>query len=61
MWRELGLAVGLMVAIEGLLLFAVPRQWQAAMRSALSLDPRQLRWVGGGMIMVGLVVLRIIR
>lgn len=61
MWHQLGLAAGLMVAVEGLLLFAVPGPWQAAMRNASNLDPRRLRWIGGGMIMAGLMLLRIFR
>ncbi|MDW2981876.1 DUF2065 domain-containing protein [Rhodanobacter sp. KK11] len=56
--NQLAAAVCLMLVIEGLLLFAAPRGWQAAVREALKLPPRTLRLFGAGAMAVGLVLLQ---
>jgi hypothetical protein len=59
MSRELWLALCLMLVIEGLVLFAAPRGWQATMREAVKLSPRTLRMFGAAAIGVGLVALQL--
>ncbi|KRE89681.1 hypothetical protein ASG87_05030 [Frateuria sp. Soil773] len=58
--HDLSAALCLVLVIEGLVLFAMPRNWQGMMREALKLDPRTLRLFGAGAMVVGLVVLRLV-
>lgn len=58
--HELSAALCLVLVIEGLVLFAAPRRWQAMMREALRLEPRALRLFGAGAMVVGLIVLRLV-
>ena len=60
MWRELAGALCLVLVIEGLVLFAAPRGWQATMREAVSMNPRTLRLFGAVAIGVGLVALQLV-
>jgi uncharacterized protein YjeT (DUF2065 family) len=46
--------------IEGLILFAAPRGWQAMMREALKLDPRTLRVFGAVAMVAGLLALQLV-
>lgn len=59
MSRELLLALCLMLVIEGLVLFAAPRGWQATMREAVKLSPRTLRLFGAAAIGIGLATLQL--
>jgi len=56
--RQLTAALCLMLVVEGLLLFAAPRGWQAMVREALKLPPRTLRLFGAGAMAAGLVLLQ---
>ncbi|MEO7065724.1 MAG: DUF2065 family protein [Rhodanobacter sp.] len=58
MLHELALAFCLVLIIEGLVLFAMPRGWQAMVREALKLAPQRLRLFGAGAVLVGLLLLR---
>lgn len=60
MSSELAGALCLVLVIEGLVLFAMPRGWQATMREAVKLSPRALRLFGAAAIVVGLVALQLI-
>lgn len=59
MSHDFAAAVCLVLVIEGLVLFAAPRSWQAAMREAVKLRPRTLRLVGAAAIGIGLVTLQL--
>ncbi|AHX13895.1 hypothetical protein CH75_12330 [Dyella jiangningensis] len=59
MSRELLAALCLVLVIEGLVLFAAPRSWQATMREAVKLSPRTLRVFGAVAIGIGLVALQL--
>jgi uncharacterized protein YjeT (DUF2065 family) len=59
MSHELLAALCLMLVIEGLVLFAAPRGWQATMREAVKLSPRTLRLFGAAAIGLGLVTLQL--
>ncbi|WP_199098463.1 DUF2065 domain-containing protein [Dyella sp. ASV21] len=58
MSHDLWAALCLVLVIEGLVLFAVPRGWQAAMREAAKLSPRALRTGGAVAIGIGLLALQ---
>jgi uncharacterized protein len=50
-------AIGLMLIIEGLLPFIAPDRWKALFKAMLELPPQQIRMVGLGSIIMGLVLL----
>jgi len=60
MSRELAGALCLVLVIEGLVLFAAPRGWQATMREAADMSPRTLRLFGAAAIVIGLVALQLV-
>jgi uncharacterized protein YjeT (DUF2065 family) len=51
------LAFALMLVIEGLLPFAMPRVWRETFRRAIELSDGQLRFVGLSSIILGLVLM----
>jgi uncharacterized protein YjeT (DUF2065 family) len=53
-------ALCLVLVIEGLLLFVAPKAWQDMVRQAAQMEPRHLRMIGAGALVVGLVVLRLV-
>jgi uncharacterized protein len=55
--RDFYAALCLVLVIEGLVLFAAPRGWQAMMREAQKLDPHTLRMFGALAIGIGLITL----
>jgi uncharacterized protein YjeT (DUF2065 family) len=59
--HDLSTALSLVLVIEGLILFASPRGWQAMMREALKLEPRRLRWFGAAAVVAGLMLLQWLR
>jgi uncharacterized protein YjeT (DUF2065 family) len=61
MGHSLLAALCLVLVIEGLVLFAAPRGWQAMMREALKLDPRMLRVCGAMAMVAGLLVLHLVQ
>jgi len=60
MSRELAGALCLVLVIEGLVLFAAPRGWQATMREAANMSPRALRLFGAVAIVIGLAALQLV-
>ena len=50
-------AFALMLVIEGILPFMAPRTWREAMRRISELTDGQLRFIGLGSMMAGLVIL----
>jgi uncharacterized protein len=60
MSSELAGALCLVLVIEGLVLFAMPRGWQATMREAVKLSPRALRLFGAVAIVIGLAALQLV-
>lgn len=61
MWDDLFRAVALVLVIEGLMPFMMPARWREAMLRLSALDDRQLRSVGLGAIIVGLILLQLVR
>ena len=50
-------AFALMLVIEGILPFVAPRAWREAMRRIAELSDGQLRFIGLGSMLAGLVIL----
>ena len=55
------LAFALMLVIEGLLPFLVPRVWREAFRRVTELSDGQVRFIGLSSILVGVVLLTVFR
>ncbi len=60
MTGELAAALCLVLVFEGLFLFAAPRAWKRMAEQLQQIDARTLRMIGGGMIVVGLIALKIV-
>lgn len=54
---DIAVALGLVCVIEGLLPFVAPRVWRETMRRVGEMSDGQLRFVGLGSMVVGLVIL----
>jgi len=52
-------ALCLVLVIEGLFLFAAPKAWQRIVEQMRELEPRQLRIIGGVMVGLGVVALKL--
>lgn len=57
---ELAAALCLVLVIEGLFLFAAPALWKRMAEQLQQIDQRTLRMIGGGMVVVGLIALKIV-
>ncbi len=60
MTHELLAALCLVLVIEGLFLFAAPGAWQRIVEQMRELEPRQLRIIGGVMVGVGVLALKLV-
>ncbi|MEO7756775.1 MAG: DUF2065 family protein [Dokdonella sp.] len=60
MTRELSAALCLVLVIEGLFLFAAPAMWKRMAEQLQQIDQRTLRMIGGGMVVIGLIALKIV-
>ena len=58
--HELLAAMCLVLVIEGLFLFAAPSTWQRIVEQMRELEPRQLRIIGGVMVGVGVLALKLV-
>jgi len=58
--HELLTALCLVLVIEGLFLFAAPGAWQRIVEQMRELEPRQLRIIGGVMVGVGVLALKLV-
>jgi len=58
--HELLAALCLVMVIEGLFLFVAPRAWQRIVEQMRELEPRQLRIIGGVMVGVGVLALKLV-
>ncbi len=57
MWLELGIALCLMLVLEGVLPFLSPRRWRASIAGLAMLSDRQLRCVGLASMLAGTALL----
>lgn len=53
MWQELGIALCLLLVLEGIMPFLCPRRWREAVVSLARLEDRQLCLVGLGSMLLG--------
>ena len=58
---DLWAALCLVLILEGLLLFASPAAWKAAVAQLLALPDRHVRSLGGAMLIAGLLALYALR
>jgi uncharacterized protein YjeT (DUF2065 family) len=61
MGSELAAALCLVLVLEGLFLFAAPDAWKRMAEQMRQIDGRSLRMIGAGMVVAGLILLRIVR
>lgn len=57
MWREIGIAISLMLVIEGIIPFLYPERWRQLVATLAEIDNNTLRLVGLGSMIAGLVLL----
>ncbi len=60
MWQELGIAICLVLVIEGMLPFLYPRGWKDAVAQLARVDDRTLRMIGFGSMLIGTVLLYLV-
>ena len=60
MHHEFAAALCLVLVFEGLFLFAAPNVWQRMAEQMRQLEPRQLRVIGGVMVAIGMVMLKLV-
>jgi hypothetical protein len=58
--HELLAALCLVLVLEGLFLFAAPSTWQRLVEQVRQLEPRHLRIIGGVMVGIGVLALRLV-
>lgn len=61
MWQELGVALSLVLVIEGILPFLYPKRWQELVALAAEVDERTMRIMGFSSMVLGVVLLTLIR
>ena len=57
MWQELGIALCLVLVLEGILPFLCPRHWRGVLLQLTQLSDRQLRLMGLASMLLGTTVL----
>jgi len=60
MWREIGIAISLMLVIEGILPFLYPQRWRQLVTSLAEIDNSTLRRIGLGSMVAGLILLYLV-
>ncbi|WP_417661735.1 DUF2065 domain-containing protein [Pseudomonas sp.] len=57
MWQELGIAVCLVLVLEGILPFLYPRRWRGMVEQLIQLSDRGLRLMGLTSMLLGTALL----
>ena len=60
MWREFGIAISLMLVIEGIIPFLYPGRWRTLVASLAEIDDKALRLMGLGSMIAGIILLNLI-
>lgn len=60
MWREFGIAISLMLVIEGIIPFLYPGRWRTLVASLAEIDDKALRLMGLGSMITGIILLYLI-
>ena len=61
MWNEIGVAMALLLVVEGILPFANPEGLRRMLRAVSELSDTQLRFAGFGSMLLGVALLYILR
>lgn len=61
MWQDLGVALCLVLVIEGILPFLYPSRWKEWVVVAAKVDDRTMRVMGFSSMILGVVLLQLIR
>ncbi len=61
MWQDLGVALSLVLVIEGIVPFLYPDRWKELVAMAAEVDDRTMRIVGFGSMVLGTALLYLIR
>jgi len=61
MWRDLGVAMCLVLVIEGIVPFLYPRRWRHLALSLAEVDDRTMRLAGLSSMLLGTVLLYLVR
>jgi uncharacterized protein len=60
LWHELGIALCLVLVIEGIIPFAYPKRWKEMVFMLAEVDDRTMRLIGFASMVVGTVLLYLI-
>jgi uncharacterized protein YjeT (DUF2065 family) len=60
MWEELGIAIALLLVIEGIMPFLNPSGWRKTLRMVSEMDDQDLRIIGLSSMVIGVIFLYII-
>jgi hypothetical protein len=60
MWREIGIALSLMLIIEGIIPFLYPGRWRQLVATLADIDNAALRMMGLGSMIAGVILLYLI-
>jgi uncharacterized protein YjeT (DUF2065 family) len=60
MWREIGIALSLMLVIEGIIPFLYPGRWRQLVATLADIDNASLRLMGLGSMIAGLILLYLV-
>jgi uncharacterized protein YjeT (DUF2065 family) len=60
MWHDLGVAVCLVLVIEGVIPFLYPKRWKALVAVLATIDDRAMRLMGLGSMLIGTTPLYLI-
>lgn len=60
MWRELGIAISLMLVLEGIIPFLQPARWRKMVAWLATIDDRTMRLLGFTSMLTGTILLYLI-
>ena len=60
MWHELGIAISLMLVIEGILPFLYPGRWRSVVQMLAEVDDRSMRIMGLTSMLLGTLLLYLV-
>ncbi|MDT8397123.1 MAG: DUF2065 domain-containing protein [Pseudomonadales bacterium] len=60
MWHDLGVALSLMLVIEGIMPFLQPARWRRMVQLMAAIDDRTMRILGFASMMAGIILLYLI-
>lgn len=60
MWRDIGIAISLMLVIEGIIPFLYPGRWRQLVATLADIDNASLRLMGLGSMIAGVILLYVV-